>query len=76
MARILLIDDEKNILKVISALLKGEGHEVVAFERAEDGLRFLENNPVDVVITDKMMPGMDGLEFLRAANPELQARRS
>ncbi len=67
MARILLIDDEKNILKVISALLKGEGHEVVAFERAEDGLRFLENNPVDVVITDKMMPGMDGLEFLRAA---------
>lgn len=67
MARILLIDDEKNILKVISALLKGEGYEVVAFERAEDGLRFLEDNPVDVVITDKMMPGMDGIEFLRAA---------
>lgn len=67
MGKILLVDDEKNILKVISALLRGEGHEVFTFERAEEGLRSLEAGPVDVVITDKMMPGMDGLEFLRAA---------
>ena len=64
MGKILLVDDEKNILKVISALLTEGGHVVFPFERAEDGLRFLEGNPVDVIITDKKMPGMDGLEFL------------
>lgn len=67
MGKILLVDDERNILKVVSALLRGEGHEVFTFERADEGLRSLEASPVDVVITDKMMPGMDGLEFLQAA---------
>ncbi|MCL4491841.1 MAG: sigma-54 dependent transcriptional regulator [Nitrospirae bacterium] len=67
MAKILLIDDEKNILKVISALLLEEGHEVVAFLNAEDALKFLaaEGEGVDVIISDQRLPGIGGLEFLR-----------
>lgn len=66
MGKILLVDDEKNILKVVSALLSEEGHKIFTCERAEDGLSFLEKDNVDIIITDKKMPGMDGLEFLRS----------
>src|SRR5688572_6079212 len=64
-AKILVADDEQNLRRVLVALLKREGHEVV---QAATGLEAIEQlADVDVVITDLRMPGADGMEVLRNA---------
>ncbi|MBA3542769.1 MAG: sigma-54-dependent Fis family transcriptional regulator [Deltaproteobacteria bacterium] len=65
-AKILVADDEQNLRRVLVALLKREGHEVV---QAATGLEAIEQlADVDIVITDLRMPGADGMEVLRAAS--------
>jgi DNA-binding NtrC family response regulator len=64
-AKILVADDEQNLRRVLVALLRREGHEVV---QAASGLEAIEKiADVDVVITDLRMPGADGMEVLRTA---------
>ncbi len=63
--KILVVDDEVNILKVLSALLKKEGYEVISAESGEDALTHLYEEGISVVITDLKMPGMDGIELLK-----------
>lgn len=63
--KILVADDETNILKVLSALLKKEGYEVITAESGEEALARLYEEGIAVVITDLKMPGMDGIEFLK-----------
>lgn len=63
--RILVVDDELNILKVLSALLKKEGFEVSTAESGEKALGILYEEDVSVVITDLKMPEMDGIELLK-----------
>lgn len=63
--KILVADDETNILKVLSALLKKEGYEVITAENGEEALVRLYEEGVAVVITDLKMPGMDGIELLK-----------
>jgi EAL domain-containing protein (putative c-di-GMP-specific phosphodiesterase class I)/FixJ family two-component response regulator len=64
--RIIVVDDEPFVLKVLARQLSLLGHEVVAFERAEDAISMLDDGPsVDVVFTDLQMPEMDGVEFVR-----------
>ncbi len=46
--------------------LGDDGFQVLSAEDAETGLKLLQNNPVDLVITDLKMPGMNGLDFLQA----------
>jgi DNA-binding NtrC family response regulator len=65
-AKILVADDEQNLRRVLVALLRREGHEVV---QAASGLEAIEKiADVDVVITDLRMPGADGMEVLRTAS--------
>src|SRR5688500_11163525 len=65
-AKILVADDEQNLRRVLVALLKREGHDVV---QAATGLEAIEQlADVDVVITDLRMPGADGMEVLRTAS--------
>src|SRR5262245_14365551 len=65
-AKILVADDEQNLRRVLVALLKREGHEVV---QAASGLEAIDQlADVDVVITDLRMPGADGMEVLRTAS--------
>lgn len=74
MNTILIVDDEPNYLIVLSELLKEEGFETLTAQRGEDGLRIVEETDLDLVITDMRMPGMDGVELLRAIksyNPNL-----
>ena len=66
MDTILIVDDEPNYLIVLSELLKEEGFEVLTAQRGEEGLRLVEETDLDLVITDMRMPGMDGVELLRA----------
>jgi two-component system, NtrC family, response regulator AtoC len=64
-AKILVADDEQNLRRVLVALLRREGHDVV---QAASGLEAIERlADVDVVITDLRMPGADGMEVLRTA---------
>jgi len=64
-AKILVADDEQNLRRVLAALLRREGHEVV---QAASGLEAIDHlADVDVVITDLRMPGADGMEVLRTA---------
>lgn len=66
-ARILIVDDEKNIRNAIAQALESLGHQVhVAFD-GKDALMQLEADPYDLILTDLQMPGIDGIELLRRA---------
>ncbi|MGD8385621.1 MAG: sigma-54 dependent transcriptional regulator [Desulfobacteraceae bacterium] len=64
MDTILIVDDEKNYLVVLEALLGPEGYEILTAGRARDALRQIREADVDLVITDMKMPGMSGMELL------------
>lgn len=63
--RILFVDDEKAILRAIDRLLFDSDYEVLTAESGEAGLAILATSPVDLVVSDIRMPGMDGHQFLR-----------
>ena len=64
MRQVLVIDDKRNILHVISAVLKREGYGVVTATTGEEAISKFKNNQIDIVITDYLLPGMDGLKVL------------
>jgi DNA-binding response OmpR family regulator len=64
MANILVVDDEKDALTAIEAVLSSEGHEIIL---AEDGVRALESvsaHPPDVIVCDIEMPKLKGFDVL------------
>ncbi len=65
--RILIVDDEVNILRALKRLLRREGFEIKTAECGEAGLEILRQEPVDLIISDQRMPGMNGVEFLEEA---------
>ena len=64
-ARIVIVDDESRMCDSLSALLAGEGHDVVAYQRATEAAEAIRSQKVDLVITDIKMPDMDGIEILK-----------
>ena len=64
METILIVDDEKNYLVVLEALLGPEGYEIITADNARDALRQIIESDLDLVITDMKMPGMNGMELL------------
>lgn len=64
-ARVLVVDDEPQIQKVLKRFLMGAGHVVETFAVGEDAIARLGESEFDVVISDLSMPGMDGIELLR-----------
>jgi len=63
--RILVIDDEPLIVKLLKHNLEKVGYSVLSAGNGREGLEVLEEEPVDVVLLDIMMPEMDGMEVLR-----------
>lgn len=72
-AKILIVEDEKNMREVLKILLEGEGYKVVTAHDGIDGLGWIQKDIFDLVITDIKMPGMDGfgiLKKLQEVSPE------
>ncbi|TFG97031.1 MAG: sigma-54-dependent Fis family transcriptional regulator [Calditrichales bacterium] len=72
--KIMLIDDEPAQIKSLSAFLKRRSFTVLSASSGPEGLAFLENGNIDLVLTDFRMPEMNGLQILRAVkqiNPEI-----
>ncbi len=65
MSRILVVDDERNVLSGFQEVLGTEGHEVLTARRAEAALERIETEQFDLVILDIRMPGMSGLDALK-----------
>ena len=65
MAHVLIVDDEMNIRRVLAAMLKREGYEATTSADGEQALAVLAKTPVDVVVTDLVMPRMGGMDLLR-----------
>jgi DNA-binding NtrC family response regulator len=69
--RILLADDERGIRITLSEDLEEAGHEVVAVEDGEQAIRELKRGKFDCMITDLVMPKVDGISLLRFAREQV-----
>lgn len=67
MAKILIVEDEKNMRDIIAEYMKRGGHTCVSAEDGVDALMLLKNNPVDLMVLDIMMPHIDGFTVCRLA---------
>lgn len=65
MKRILVVDDDKTLRKVLTRFLENQGYLVEEVSSGIEGLKAFAENPPDLVVSDVMMPEMDGLEFCR-----------
>jgi CheY-like chemotaxis protein len=74
-ARILIVDDEPFVRDLLEKVLRRGGHEVVATANAAEALEKLRTSRFDLVLTDVVMPGMDGFDLLRrvkTSHPEIK----
>ncbi len=62
--KILVVDDEPNLRRMLRSLFEAEGHEVAEAESAEAGLELAESDPPDVILLDVILPGATGLDAL------------
>lgn len=67
MARILLAEDDESMRRFLVKALESAGHEVVSFGRGDEAHRCLKNDVFDILLTDIVMPEMDGIELARLA---------
>ncbi len=75
MPRILIIDDDDLIREMLRAVLEREGYDVLDASDGREGLRVFMKNPVDLVVTDLVMPEKEGIEIiieLRRNFPDLK----
>ncbi|MBZ0254028.1 MAG: response regulator, partial [Candidatus Methylomirabilis sp.] len=63
--RILVVDDEEDILELVRFNLAKDGYQVKAVASGEDGLREARASQPDLIVLDLMLPGLDGLEVCK-----------
>ena len=68
--RILLIEDDISLCRSLSLMLEQQGYAVTISNDGEEGLFYILENAHDLVLLDRMLPGLDGLEVLRRARKE------
>ena len=61
---LLLVDDEVNIISAVKRLLRSDGYRILTANSGQEALQVLEQNDVDVIVSDQRMPGMTGTELL------------
>ncbi len=75
MSRILVVEDDPHILRLISMWLRRQGHEILEARNGLAAREAIEAQPIDVLVSDVNMPGMDGLELIAAVLPQGRVRR-
>jgi len=70
--KILVVDDEKNIVDIIAFNLQNEGYEVLCAYDGEQGLEYALNENPELILLDIMMPGMDGFEVCKKIRERYQ----
>lgn len=65
MGNIVVVDDHPDLLELLEYNLTVSGFKVNAFSKSLDALDFINSNATDMIITDWMMPEMDGIEFCK-----------
>jgi len=63
--KVLVVDDEKNILKLYQAELEDEGYTIVTANSGKEAIEVFEKENPDIVTLDILMPDMDGIQVLR-----------
>ena len=64
--KLLLLDDEEDIINALRRLLRNK-YEIIPFNKGDEALAYLQENHVDIIMSDMRMPKMDGAEFLAHA---------
>ena len=64
---VLVVDDDPDMLGILTRLLRKDGYQVVALQDAEEAAHRLGQEPFDVILSDYAMPGMNGVDLLRRA---------
>lgn len=70
MAKVLLVDDEELVRRIVRTVLEAEGHEVQEASTGSDAVSKASTNPPDAVVLDLMIPGDDGFEVCRRLKAE------
>jgi CheY-like chemotaxis protein len=66
--RVLMVDDDSNIVGIVSDVLRDAGHDVITASNGMQALELLQQDPfIDVLFSDVVMPGMSGVELARKA---------
>lgn len=73
-ARILAVDDDQRILRVIEGLLTPHGYEVVFARDGREALTLMSNTKPDLVLLDIFMPGMDGYSTLGEIKKDIKTK--
>jgi len=75
MGKVLIVDNEPGILRLLERTLLADGHEVWTASGASEALKLLKEHPVDVILMDIYMPEMSGLalmKIVRQSNPKVR----
>ncbi len=72
--KILVVDDEADILELVRYNLSREGYHVTGTLTGEDALRKVRSDPFDLIVLDLMLPGMDGLAFTKSIKNDSRLR--
>ena len=63
---VLIVEDDRDIVELLSLYLTGSGYDVVTAGNGEDALEQLRQHPADIALVDIMMPRMNGYDFIKA----------
>ncbi|GAB4218330.1 MAG: hypothetical protein OHK0012_26770 [Synechococcales cyanobacterium] len=72
---ILLVEDDENSRFIVSVRLEKDGYQVLAAADAQQAIQFLSQHPIDLVLLDVMLPGMNGLELLYLIRAQYSSTR-
>ncbi|RJG23265.1 response regulator transcription factor [Paenibacillus thiaminolyticus] len=71
--KVLLIDDEKNLTDMLSLFLEENGYQVTSFYHSQEAMQMLKQYEPDIIVSDLMLPEMDGNELVRAFHAHTSA---
>lgn len=72
MLKLMIVEDEPSLSQLYSLVLNKAGYETVCAKNGDEAWQILEKEHIDLILTDLMMPGMDGYEFIRTVRESQQ----